>query len=100
MAWLAISDPFLQHTPTWEGQGAPSVLCRGLDAHEHAVGDWKRRWNLTESAAAAHLDMRRPMTLPIAIGLNRREEGLSPSFFKAMSRPPKNQGRTADGIPP
>jgi len=40
------------------------------------------------------------MTLPIAIGLRRREEGLSPSFFKAMSRPPRNQGRTASGIPP
>ena len=37
---------------------------------------------------------------PIAIGLKRREEGLSPSFFKAMSRPPRNQGRTAGGIPP
>ena len=32
--------------------------------------------------------------------LNRREVGLSPSFFKAMRRPPRTQGRTAGGIPP
>ena len=50
-----------------------------------------------EAAVAAHLDMRRPMTLPMAIGLNLREVqvGLSsPSSFKAMRRPPRNQGRT------
>ena len=61
---------------------------------------WKRAANLTVEPAAAHIETTRPNTEPMSIGLILRSAGESPSLRSAISRPPKNHGRHAGGMPP
>ena len=96
------SRPELQATPTWAGQGAPLGWAGGFE--EPGGGGWRYAANRSLYCLATTIDTALPRVEPIAIGRSFRfvssSDGSSPSFERAIRRPPRNQGRTDAGMWP
>ena len=96
------SSPELHATPTWAGQGAPLGWAGGFD--DPGGGGWRYAAKRSLYCRATTIDTALPRVEPMAIGRSLRlvssSDGSSPSFERAIRRPPRNQGRTDAGMCP